>query len=201
MELFDHINDKTKNRLPKDGIVNYYGKLLPEERANHYLERLLDTIAWRNDAAVVFGKKVLTKRKVAWYGDQPFEYSYSGITKQALPWTTALLELKAFIENETGETYNSCLLNLYHDGGEGVGWHSDGEPDLKKDGAIASLSLGAERKFVFRHKQTKEKVELLLENGSVLVMKGKTQSYWLHTLPTTKRITRLRVSLTFRTIC
>jgi len=200
MELFDNI-DKTKNLLPKDGIVNYYGKVLPRERADDYLAKLLATIAWRNDESVVFGKKIITKRKVAWYGDRPFEYTYSKTTKQALPWTKDLLELKALIENETGETYNSCLLNLYHNGLEGVGWHSDDEPDLKKNGAIASLSLGAERKFVFKHKQTNEKAELLLEHGSLLVMKGRTQTCWLHTLPITKRVLKLRISLTFRTIC
>ena len=200
MELFDNI-DKTKNLLPKDGIVNYYGKVLPRERADDYLDRLLATIAWRNDEAVVFGRKIITKRKVAWYGDRPFEYTYSKTTKQALPWTKDLLELKALIENETGETYNSCLLNLYHNGSEGVGWHSDGESDLKKDGAIASLSLGAERKFVLKHRQTNEKVELFLEHGSLLVMKGRTQTCWLHTLPITKRVLKLRISLTFRTIC
>lgn len=201
MELFDQMVDKTENRLPKDGIVNYYGKLLPEERANYYLNCLLSTIDWRNDEAVIFGKKIMTRRQVAWYGDRPFEYTYSHTSKYALPWTKELLALKALIEDETCETYNSCLLNLYHNGEEGVGWHSDGEPDLKKDGAIASLSLGAERKFVFKHKQTGEKVELLLAHGGLLIMKGKTQTYWLHSLPTAKRITMPRIGLTFRTIC
>jgi alkylated DNA repair dioxygenase AlkB len=111
-----------------------------------------------------------------------------------------LLELKEIIEQNTGETFNSCLLNLYHNGNEGMAWHSDGEKDLKKNGAIASLSFGAERKFVFKHKKSKEKVELLLENGSLLVMKDFTQTNWLHRLPTTKLITKSRVNLTFRTI-
>ncbi|TXJ05106.1 MAG: alpha-ketoglutarate-dependent dioxygenase AlkB, partial [Acinetobacter sp.] len=97
-------------------------------------------------------------------------------------------------------TFNSCLLNLYHSGEEGMAWHSDGETDLKKNGAIASLSLGAERKFAFKHKQTKEKVELYLEHGSLLVMKDTTQSYWLHRLPPTKKVHGARMNLTFRTI-
>lgn len=201
MELFDPIIDKTKNWLPKDGIVNYYGKLLSEDHANYYLEKLLSTIAWKNDEAIILGKKIITKRQVAWYGDQPFEYTYSHTTKYALPWTDELLALKLFIEKQSGETYNSCLVNLYHDGAEGVGWHSDGEPDLKKEGAIASLSLGAERKFAFKHKQTGEKVEMVLAHGSLLVMRGKIQTYWLHRLPPTKRITMGRINLTFRTIC
>ena len=104
------------------------------------------------------------------------------------------------IEKETSEYFNSCLLNLYQNGDEGRAWHSDGETDLKKDGAIGSLSFGAERKFAFKHKQTKEKVEFFLEHGSLLVMKDTTQTHWLHRLTPTKKITTLRVNLTFRTI-
>ena len=200
MDLFENNIDKTKNWLPKDGTVNYYGKLFNRRQADNYLEKLLTTIEWRNDEAVIFGKKIITKRKVAWYGDKPFEYTYSNTTKYALSWTKDLLELKTLIEKETGERFNSCLLNLYHSGDEGMAWHSDGETDLKKDGAIGSLTFGAERKFAFKHKQTKEKVELLLEHGSLLVMKDTTQTFWLHRLPPTKLITKPRVNLTFRTI-
>lgn len=200
MELFENIIDKTKNWLPKEGTVNYYGKLFTIAEADYYLEKLLDTIEWQNDEAVIFGKRIVTKRKVAWYGEKPFSYTYSNTTKYALPWTKELLELKTRIEKETGEMFNSCLLNLYHTGEEGMAWHSDGETDLKKDGAIASLSFGAERKFAFKHKQTKEKVALILEHGSVLVMKGITQTHWLHRLPPTKLIAKPRVNLTFRTI-
>jgi len=200
MNLFEDLIDKTKNLLPKDGMVNYYGKLFSTEVANHYFDKLLNTIDWQNDEAVIFGKKIITKRKVAWYGEKPFEYTYSNITKSALPWTKELLELKAHIENETSETFNSCLLNLYHSGEEGMAWHSDGEKDLKKNGAIASMTFGAERKFAFKHKQTGEKVELILEHGSLLVMKDLTQTFWLHRLPPSKRITKPRINLTFRTI-
>ena len=200
MDLFGNSIDKTKNWLPKNGTVNYYGKLFSRPQADNYLEKLLDTIEWRNDEAIIFGKKIITKRKVAWYGEKPFEYTYSNTTKYAMFWTKELLELKTVIEKETGETFNSCLLNLYHNGGEGMAWHSDGEKDLKKDGAIGSLTFGAERKFAFKHKQTNEKIELLLEHGSLLVMKDRTQTFWLHRLPTTKRTTKPRVNLTFRTI-
>lgn len=200
MNLFEYTVDRTKNWLPKDGTVNYYGKLFTPAESDAYLENLLYNIEWRNDEALIFGKKIITKRKVAWYGDQPFEYTYSNTTKYALPWTKELLALKAIIEKETGELFNSCLLNLYHSGEEGMAWHSDAETDLKKDGAIGSLSLGAERKFAFKHKQTNEKVELVLEHGSLLVMKDTTQTHWLHRLPPTKRIVKPRVNLTFRTI-
>ena len=200
MELFSREIDESKNWLPQDGIVNYYGKLVTDEDADFYFKQLFDSIEWKNDEAVIFGKHYITKRKVAWYADQPFEYKYSNITKKALPWTPELLKLKRLTEDRTGEQFNSCLLNLYHSGEEGMAWHSDGEKDLKKDGAIASISFGAERKFAFKHKETKEVLSLFLENGSLLLMKDTTQSHWLHRLPPTKKIKTPRVNLTFRTI-
>ncbi|MEH6748146.1 MAG: alpha-ketoglutarate-dependent dioxygenase AlkB [Maribacter arcticus] len=200
MKLFDIKVDPTKNLLPQGGTVNYYGEILNEQEATRYLDLLLNNIEWKNDEAILFGKKIITKRKVAWYGEKPFEYTYSKTTKLALPWTTELVNLKNKVEQETGETFNSCLLNLYHDGNEGMAWHSDGEKDLKKNGAIASLSFGSERKFAFKHKESKEKVELILEHGSLLIMKDETQTNWLHRLPPTKLITQPRVNLTFRTI-
>jgi alkylated DNA repair dioxygenase AlkB len=200
MDLFNNEIDSSKNLLPKGGIVNYYGKLLTTPKANHYFDCLLNTIDWKNDQAIIYGKLIITKRKVAWYGDTDFEYTYSNTTKRALPWTTELLELKSIAEEKTNEKFNSCLLNLYHNGDEGMAWHSDAEKDLKKNGAIGSLSFGAERKFAFKHKQTKETVSLILEHGSLLVMKGTTQTNWLHRLPPTKLITKPRVNLTFRTI-
>lgn len=188
------------NLLPYDGEVYYFGKIFAGDEADSYLVRLLENIAWRNDETILFGKRIITRRKVAWYGERNFEYTYSNTTKYALPWTNELQQLKASVERISGETYNSCLLNLYHNGEEGMGWHSDGEPDLKKNGAIASLSFGADRRFVFKHKTTGEKVETYLEHGSLLVMKGTTQSFWLHCLPPARRIREPRVNLTFRTI-
>ncbi len=200
MDLFSQIEGNPTNLLHRDGTVNYYGILLPCTDANNYLASLLSEIEWKNDEAIIFGRRVVTKRKVAWYGERPFEYTYSNTTKTALPWTNELLLLKTMVEKEVGESFNSCLLNLYHDGNEGMAWHSDGEMDLKKNGAIASLSFGAERKFCFKHKKTKETVSLILQHGSLLVMKGETQTYWLHRLPPTKKIDQPRVNLTFRTI-
>jgi len=200
IDLFNFKMDTERNLLPKDGTVNYFGKVFSEEEASRYYEILLNTIDWKNDEAMIFGKKIVTKRKVAWYGELEFEYTYSKITKKAHLWTPELLLLKKQVEKKTGETYNSCLLNLYHNGEEGMAWHSDAEKDLKKNGAIASVSFGAERKFAFKHKQTKETVSLNLEHGSVLIMKGTTQTYWLHRLPPTKKVNEARINLTFRTI-
>jgi alkylated DNA repair dioxygenase AlkB len=200
MDLFNLQLDPAKNLLPNDGIVNYFGKLMDKPKADHYFDALLHSIDWKNDQAVIFGKLIITKRKVAWYGDIPFEYTYSNITKKALPWTAELKELKSLIEEKTGEQFNSCLLNLYHDGEEGMAWHSDAEKDLKKNGAIGSLSFGADRKFAFKHKKTNETVSIILEHGSLLLMKDTTQSNWLHRLPPSKLIKNPRINLTFRTI-
>jgi alkylated DNA repair dioxygenase AlkB len=200
MDLFNFEYDTERNLLPKDGTVNYYGKILSVEEADMFYNALLNGIEWKNDEAVLFGKHILTKRKVAWYGEKNFKYTYSNTTKEALPWTKELVVLKELIEVKTGEKFNSCLLNLYHDGNEGMAWHSDGEKDLKKNGAIGSLSFGAERKFAFKHKETKETVSLVLQHGSLLVMKDTTQTHWLHRLPPTKLISKPRINLTFRTI-
>lgn len=198
--LFDDILSPHANLLPYNGTVNYYGKIFNDECCQRYYDYLFNKIMWKPDEAVIFGNVIQTKRKVAWLADLPFEYTYSGRTKRAEYFTPELLELKAVCEEKTGEIFNSCLLNLYHDGSEGMAWHSDGEKDLKKHGAIASLSFGAERKFAFKHKTTKEKVALLLENGSLLVMKDETQDFWLHRLPPTTKVSAPRINLTFRYI-
>lgn len=200
MQLFDIEADPRHNHLPYDGTVQYYGKVIQEMVADDYFEKLMQNIAWENDQAIILGRQITTKRKVAWYGDQGYEYTYSNVNRYALPWAVELLELRQRVQQLTGERFNSCLLNLYHTGEEGMAWHSDDETDLKKNGAIASLSFGAERKFAFKHKQSKEKVELYLEHGSLLVMKDTTQSHWLHRLPPTKKVSTARINLTFRTI-
>jgi len=198
MELFKV--EHTRNLLPEGGIVNYYGKVMEDIIANNYLELLLNTIQWKNDEAIIFGRHIITKRKVAWYADDNYSYTYSNTTKQALPWTKELLELKKLAEQLSGDKYNSCLLNLYHNGDEGMAWHSDDEKMLGKDTSIASLSFGAERKFALKHRINKHPVSLMLENGSLLVMKGATQSNWLHSLPKSKKVITPRVNLTFRTM-
>jgi alkylated DNA repair dioxygenase AlkB len=200
MELFQEEFSAEKNYLPYDGIVNYYGKIITEAEAEKYYSNLLSEIEWKNDEAVIFGKLIYTKRKVAWYAVEGFEYTYSNRTKKALKFTQDLLYLRNLVEVKTGETYNSCLLNLYHSGEEGMAYHSDGERDLKENGAIASLSLGAKRKFSFKHKVSKERVDFILEPGSLLVMKGETQKNWLHRLPPTKLVKTPRINLTFRSI-
>jgi len=198
MDLFSSAT--IKNLLPFDGVTNYHGIILDREQCAFFYQKLMDTIQFKNDEAIIFGKKIITKRKVAWYGSSEFSYTYSKITKTATIFTKELLALKAIIEKESGETYNSCLLNLYHSGEEGMGYHSDGEKMLKKNGAIASLSLGVARKFSFKHRKNKQRIDIVLENGSLLVMKEATQTNWLHRLPPTKKVNLPRINLTFRTV-
>lgn len=198
MKLFSA--DSTINLLPYDGIVNYYGTVLSQQQTDTYFTALLTGIDWKNDEAVIFGKHIITKRKYAWYGNEAYWYKYSGATRYALPWTKELLALKEIAEKLTDHTFNSCLLNLYHTGEEGMAWHSDDERSLVKDGAIASFSFGAARKFSLKHRDNKQTTSVLLESGSLLVMKGTTQTHWLHSIPKSIKIKIPRINLTFRTM-
>ena len=200
MNLFSDATDENTNILPSDGTVNYHGRVLSPDKATDYFDILFKSIIWKNDEAIILGKHIITRRKVAWYGNNEYAYTYSNTTKQALPWTKELLELKTLVEQKTKTTFNSCLLNLYHNGDEGMAWHSDSEKSLGKNTTIASISLGAERKFAFKHKTSKQVISLKLEHGSLLIMKDATQTHWLHRLPPTKKINRPRINLTFRTM-
>ena len=199
MDLFTQNNDKTLNILPFDGTVNYYGQIFDQQSQTYY-QKLMDSIQWQPDEIIMFGKLIVTKRKVAWYAEKELDYTYAKKTKKAVLFTPELLEIKTVVERISNETFNSCLLNLYHDGEEGMGWHTDAEKELKPNGAIASVSFGAVRKFSFKHKQNNTLVDVLLENGSLLIMKDQTQQHWLHQLPKSKRIKTPRINLTFRTI-
>jgi len=198
MDLFS--TEQYPNLLPVDGEVRYYGPVMSSKEAETYFQLLMDGIAWEHDQAIIFGKLITTKRKIAWYGDTDFSYTYSKITKTALPWTPVLLDLKKRVETTLNTTFNSCLINLYHSGSEGMAWHSDAEKTLGEEPTIASLSFGAERKFAFKHKETKQTVSLILEKGSLLLMAGKCQQHWLHRLPPTKKVIGPRINLTFRNI-
>jgi alkylated DNA repair dioxygenase AlkB len=196
MELFPA--DPTTNLLPRDGAVFYHGPVFAPQEAVQFLGALGEEVPWENDEVVLYGKRIVMGRKVAWFGDAGFAYSYSGTTKQALPWTPAMARLRDRVQKLTGARFNSCLANFYHSGEEGMSWHSDDERTLVRNAAIASLSFGAERRFRFRHKETKEMVEVNLEDGSLLEMRDETQVFWQHCLPKTKKVGRSRINLTFR---
>ena len=186
------------NLLPYDGTIRYWGVVINDSKLT--FQKLITEIDWKPDQANMFGKIIYTKREVAWHGDMPFRYRYSKINKFAQPWTPELLRLRNLVSQITGEYFNSCLLNLYHDGSEGMAWHSDAEKDLKKHGMIASVSLGAERKFSLKHKKTKKRIDVYLPTGSLLTMEKETQDHWLHRLPPSKKINDVRINLTFRCI-
>ena len=160
MDLFNQ--ERISNILHKDGTVNYYPNVLTHNEANLYFNLLWQKIVWKNDEAIIFGKHIVTKRKVAWYGDSDYLYTYSNTTKQAFVWTKELLDLREIVEKLTETKFNSCLLNLYHNGNEGIGWHSDDEKSLEKNSTIASLSLGAERKFSFKLSKLQQLFHLYL---------------------------------------
>lgn len=189
-----------KNLLPKDGTVKYFGKIFSEDQSFIYYVKLMNDINWQHDIVKILGKEIITKRKVAWYGDEAFLYKYSGKIKIAENWPDFLISIKSTVEQISGCTFNSCLLNLYHNGSEGMSWHSDNEKEILENSAIASVSFGAERKFGFRHNLTKENFSLMLENGSVLIMKDEVQKYWKHKLYTSIKIKEPRINLTFRTV-
>lgn len=181
-----------------DGQALYFGEMLNQEENRLYFDALMQSIEWKNEHIIMFGKEITTKRKVAFYADAQIEYTYSKKTKKGIPWIPILLKIKQRIEAATNTNYNACLLNLYHDGEEGMGWHSDDEKEIVPNSSIASLSLGANRKFIFKHKMTQTLVPILLENGSLLEMKGALQKHWWHALPKSKKITTPRINLTFR---
>ena len=186
------------NILPQDGIVLYYEKIIADEEVIELYESLLNNIQWENERVIMFGKEIITKRKVAFYSDPSISYRYASKTKIGLPWTSTLIIIKNRVESITKESYNACLLNLYHNGEESMGWHSDNEKEIIANSSIASLSLGAKRKFSFKHKISKETVSIELENGSLLEMKGSVQALWWHALIKSKKVTDARVNLTFR---
>lgn len=189
---------ESENLLPKDGIAIYHGVVFNEKEAKQIFKELCESIPWKQDEVVMFGKKIMTKRKVAWYADAGITYTYAGVKKSGLQWTESLLRIKQKVEVINGARYNACLLNLYHEGDEGMGWHRDNEKEIVAESSIASVSLGAARKFAFKHATTNERLEIILANGSLLDMKGAIQQYWYHSLPKTKKVKQMRINLTFR---
>ena len=191
----------TDNLLPCDGKVNDLGIVIDYPSALYYA--LLTTLPWQSDIVTLFGKTHITTRQIVWMGDSDASYQYSGHTRQAIAWTDSVFHVKHHVEQQLLKigihaNFNSCLLNYYPYGDEGMGYHADDEKELGDQPIIASLSLGATRKFVFKHKKTQDKVELYLESGQLIVMHGDTQKYWKHSITKTKTVDEGRISLTFR---
>lgn len=192
------VSNSFENLLPYDGEVHYYGPIFTKKHSKDLFDDLFHQIDWKQDKLTIYGKEIMTKRKVAWYGDEAFEYTYSHQKKMAIPWTKELKKIKKKLKDITGFEFNSCLCNLYHEGSESMSWHADAEKELEPFAPIASISFGAARRFCFKHNETKEKTEVLLEDASLLVMQGETQLHWKHSLPKMLRVKEPRINLTFR---
>ena len=206
MDLFNQFGDSQEREFEifrlKDGEVWFMPNFLKQNEADDYFNIFRESIHWKQEEIKVYGKTFPFPRKTAWYGYEGFNYSYSGLNLNPEPWTTELLELKLIIETLLPhDKFNSVLLNLYRDGNDKVGWHADDEKELGTNPTIASLSLGATRRFDIKHKKEEGlKHHFELTNGSLIVMRGAMQHHWLHQIPVQKKITLPRINLTFRTI-
>jgi alkylated DNA repair dioxygenase AlkB len=180
----------------EDGELSMLAQLPMPIGNAEILARLVDDTPWRADTVVVYGKRYLQPRLTAWYGEA--SYTYSGLTLQPLPLTPLLEQLRTAVEQATGRRYNSVLLNYYRDGADSMGMHSDDEPELGPDPVIASLSYGATRTFILRHKRSKRTVKLDLTDGSLLLMAGTLQAHWQHGINKTAKLVGPRLNLTFR---
>jgi len=185
-----------QNLLPYDGQAFLIERACTPAEADRLFEELLRLTPWRQEVATVMGRRVPIPRLTAWHGEAG--YVYSGIRMEPAPWSEPLLELKAVAERLAGRPFNSVLLNLYRDGRDSVSWHADNEPGLGREPVIASISLGAVRRFQLRHRRRGERIGLDLPHGSCLIMAGATQHHWLHQLPKTARPVGPRINLTFR---
>jgi alkylated DNA repair dioxygenase AlkB len=182
-----------------DADVRLWPQALPPDEADERFSALRSRIDWRQEDILVCGQRRRVPRLVAWHGDPGTTYTYSGTAHEPLPWTVELQSVRARVEALSGYRYNSVLLNLYRDGRDGMGWHADDEAELGRDPVIASMSLGATRRFCLRHRRHKDlKLDLLLPHGSLLCMGGATQHSWVHALPKTRRPVGERINLTFR---
>jgi alkylated DNA repair dioxygenase AlkB len=184
--------------LPCDGVAWLQGNALAAPDAHRLFEELIAGIDWRQEIARMMGRRVPIPRLTAWHGEAG--YLYSGIQMNPAPWSPPLLEIRAIAEACAGQAFNSVLLNLYRDGRDSVSWHADNEPGLGRDPVIASISLGATRRFQMKHRRSNHRVSLDLPHGSCLVMAGPTQHHWLHQVPKTARPAGPRINLTFRTM-
>lgn len=185
----------------EDGELLYYKEFFDKATSDRLFNTLLETIEWKQDKIRMYGKEIPLPRLSAWYGETDKPYTYSGITLQAKPWTEELLFIKAQIEQVAGVSFSSVLLNRYRDGKDYVSWHADDERELGNNPVIGSVNLGATRRFQLRRiDDHAEKVELELQHGTFLVMRGATQHYWQHQVPKTAAKIGERLNLTFRVI-
>ncbi len=189
------------NLLSQDGEVYLFQDFFSEEERKKYFKSLLAETPWEQKPIKMFGKEIMQPRLTAWFGDEGMSYRYSGLTMKGHVWTPTLLEIKARIEENAQVRFNGVLLNLYRNQNDSMGWHRDNEKELGLNPVIGSVSLGETRRFILRHREKKDlKFELELTDGSFLLMKGKTQHFWQHSVPKENSAAGPRINLTFRII-
>lgn len=198
MSLFP--TEKIDFDLPNAAIV-YYPNFIDLDQSSLFFNRLLQEVPWQQDEIIVYGKNHQQPRLTALYGNEGKPYAYSNIIMHPHPWNSLLTYIKEEVEKICETQFTTVLLNLYRDGKDSNGWHSDNEKELGRNPIIASLSLGAERMFHLKHnQQTELRQRITLQNGSLLVMKGETQHFWKHQIPKTEKEIGKRINLTFRII-
>ena len=198
--LFDVASGDGVELLPGHGSAVLHRRALSPSVTTEAFHELLDAVPWQQHDVRMFGRQVAQPRLVAWFGDPGRRYTYSGLTLDPLPWSDTLDRLRSACEDVAGARFNSALVNLYRDGRDSVAWHADDEPELGADPVIASVSLGAERRFDLRNRRSGETVRTLLPAASVLVMSGGCQRNWVHQAPKMLRVSKPRINLTFRMI-
>lgn len=202
LDIFGDTQHSTHDGLNaiNNGEYIFHPNFFSKAESDSYLSILQNTISWKQESMNMYGKTIAFPRLTAWYGNNDKPYSFSGITLQPRPWTTQILEIKSKIEPTCNVIFNSVLLNRYCNGNDSISWHTDAEPELGKNPIIASVNFGATRNFQLRHIKTKEKLEIELAHGSLLIMQGELQHYWQHQVPKTTKSVGERINLTFRVI-
>lgn len=207
LDIFGHIDNEelaTKNESGLISIPNgeyiYLPNFFTKFESDNYFQVLKDNILWKQESMNMYGKQVMFPRLTAWYGDNDKPYSFSGITLRPHSWSKELLEIKNKIEPIANTQFNSVLLNQYRNGNDSISWHTDAEKELGLNPIIGSVNFGATRKFQLRHIKTKEKIEIELTHGSLLIMQGELQHFWQHQVPKTAKKVNERINLTFRVI-
>lgn len=207
LDIFEHIDKKeldAKKESMYTSILNgeyvYLHAFFTKSESDNYFKVLKNKILWKQESMNMYGKKVLFPRLTAWYGDSDRPYSFSGITLKPNPWNEELIQIKRKVEFIANTKFNSVLLNKYRNGNDSISWHTDAEPELGNNPIIASVNFGETRKFQLRHNETKEKIEIELSHGSILIMQGELQHFWKHQVPKTRKPVGERINLTFRKI-
>ena len=193
-------NAKEGLTVIENGEYIFYPNFFSKAESDLLFKNLRSNIIWKQESMNMYGKKIDFPRLTAWYGNNDKPYSFSGITLQPLPWSSEILSIKSKIEPVAKTAFNSVLLNLYRNGNDSISWHTDAEMELGINPIIASVNFGATRKFQLKHMKTKEKLEIELTHGSLLIMQGELQHFWQHQVPKTKKVANERINLTFRVI-